>query len=76
MKKYKVQMVNKYTEVIEEDCVDDMIFDSESAADEYACYLKGCNSVGAESLMLSNPFDYEEDYGSGEDYEYIAVEID
>ena len=32
MEEYKVQMINKYTKELEEDCVDDMIFDSEEEA--------------------------------------------
>lgn len=76
MKKYKVQMINKYTGAVEEDCMDDIIFDSESGAVEYACYMQGCASDGSETLKMSNPFDYEEDYSDNEDYEYIAVEID
>ena len=32
MEKYKVQMVNKYTEEVVEDLVDDQVFDSEEDA--------------------------------------------
>lgn len=76
MAKYKVQMINKYTEDVEEDYVDDMIFDSEEEAQDYADYSNGCAAQGAEILKMSNPFDYDEDYGEGEDYEYIVAEID
>lgn len=76
MGKFKVQMVNKYTGSVEEDCVDDIIFDTESEADEYACYLNGCSAEGAENLEMSNPGDYEEDFGDEEKYEFVAVEID
>ena len=76
MEKYKVQMVNKYTGSVEEDCVDDIIFDTESEADEYACYLNGCSAEGAEILKMSNPGEYEEYFGDGENYEFVAVEID
>ena len=76
MEKYKVQMVNKYTGSVEEDCVDDIIFDTESEADEHACYLNGCSAEGAEILKMSNPGEYEEDFGDGENYEFVAVEID
>ena len=55
MEKYKVQMVNKYTEEVVEDLVDDQVFDSEEDAQEYASYLNGCAAQGAEILKLSNP---------------------
>ena len=55
-----------------EDMVDYQIFHDE----EYASYLNGCATQGAEILKLSNPFDYEEDYGDGENFEYVAVEIE
>lgn len=76
MGKFKVQMVNKYTGAVEEDFVDDKIFDTEANAEEYVCYLGGCSAEGAEILEMSNPGDYEEDFGDEEKYEYIAVEID
>ena len=76
MGKFKVQMVNKYTGAVEEDFVDDKIFDTEADAEEYACYLNGCSAEGAEILEMSNPGDYEEDFGDEEKYEYVAVEID
>ena len=76
MDKYKVQMVHEYTGAVEEDCVDDMIFDTEPEADEYACYMRSCAAEGAEILKMSNPFDYEEDYGDGENYDYIVVEVE
>ncbi len=75
MEEYKVQMINKYTKELEEDCVDDMIFDSEEEAEEYALYCNSCASEGAELLQMSNPGEYEEDYGEV-DYEYVAVEMD
>lgn len=56
--------------------VDYQIFHDEEEAQEYASYLNGCVTQGAEILKLSNPFDYEEDYGDGENFEYVAVEIE
>ena len=76
MGKFKVQMVNKYTGAVEEDFVDDKVFDTEADAEEYVCYLGGCSAEGAEILEMSNPGDYEEDFGDGENYEFVAVEID
>lgn len=43
---------------------DEGTFDSEEDAQEYIGYLRGCAVVGAESLHLNNPGDYDEyDYG-------------
>ena len=45
--------------------LDDTVFDSEDAAEEYGNYLMGCASEGAETLNLSNPGDYPlEDFES------------
>lgn len=76
MAKFVVQMVNKYTGSVEEERVDDMVFSVESDADEYASYMNSCSSEGAEILKMSNPFDYEEDYGDDENYEYVVTELD
>lgn len=76
MEKYKIQMIDKYTEEVVEDMVDDQVFDSEEDAQDHASYLNGCAVQGAEILKLSNPFDYDEDYGDGEKFEYMAVEIE
>jgi len=76
MNKYKVQMVNQYSGSVEDECVDEMAFDSEDEAKEYAGYMNSCSAEGAEILQMSNPGDYEEDYGEGENYEYIAVDAD
>lgn len=76
MEKYRVQMIDKYTGKVEDDCVDEMVFDTESEADEYACYMRSCAIEGAEILKMSNPFDYEEDYGNGESYDYIVAEVE
>ena len=68
--------MEKYKEEVVEDLVDDQVFDREEDAQDHASYLNGCAAQGAEILKLSNPFDYEEDYGDGETFEYIAVEIE
>lgn len=53
-KKYKV-FCNGY---------DEGTFDSEEDAQEYIGYLRGCAAVGADTLHLNNPGDYDEhDYG-------------
>ena len=36
------------------------IFETEEAAEEYALYLCGCASEGAEIMNLSNPGDYSD----------------
>ena len=75
MSKYKVQLVNIYSRLVEDDFVDGMIFKSKSEAENFASECNSNAAEGAEILKLSNPFDYEEDYGSGEDYEYVVVKI-
>ena len=54
----------------------DEIFDSEYEAEEHACYLVGCARLGAETLHMSNPGDYDYDEETFEDPEYEIVEID
>lgn len=50
--------------------LEDEIFDTEEAAEEYALYLCSCTVEGAEILHMSNPGDYaEDDYET--DYEII-----
>ena len=39
----------------------DEIFDSEEAAEDYAGYLCSCAAEGAEILHMSNPGDYDAD---------------
>lgn len=55
---------------------EDEVFDTEEAAEEYAVYLCGCASQGAEILHMSNPGDYEYDEDSDDDPEYEIIEID
>lgn len=75
MGKYKVQMVDKYSRVVLEDYVDDMVFDTEEDAEEHASYCNSCASQGEEILKMSNPGEYEEDYGEV-DYKYVVAEIE
>lgn len=50
--------------------LEDEIFDTEEAAEEYALYLCSCTVEGAEILHMSNLGDYaENDYET--DYEII-----
>lgn len=56
--------------------LEDDVFDSEEAADEYGLYLCSCSHLGAEILHMSNPGDYEYDEDSFEEPEYTIVEID
>ena len=62
----------KYKVIIEGDEQDE-IFDSEEAADEYALYLCGCSNLGAETLYMSNPGDYDEEEGGECDYEIVEI---
>lgn len=54
----------------------DDVFDSESAAEEYASYLCSCDRLGAETLHWSNPGDYEYDEETYEYPEYEIIEIE
>lgn len=53
----------------------DEVFTSESAAEEYALYLRSCSRTGAEILHMSNPgdYDYDEDTFEPPDYEIVTV---
>lgn len=70
MPKYKIVM--QYSDGTSEE--EDDIFDSKEAAEEYACYLVGCCSDGAETLNLSNPGDYPIDEYEAPDYEIIEID--
>lgn len=70
MAKYKVLM--QYSDGSEE--MEDDVFDTEDAAEEYGCYLVGCSRTGAEILNMSNPGDYPMD--DFEDPDFEVVEID
>lgn len=59
--------------VIFNDEEQDEVFNSESAAEDYALYLVSCTKEGAEILHMSNPGDYDEgDYD--DDYEIVEVD--
>ena len=55
---------------------EDEVFDSESAAEEYANYLCSCTREGAEILHMSNPGDYEYDEDSFEEPDYEIIEVE
>lgn len=54
--------------------LEDDVFDTESAAEDYALYLCSCTREGAEILHLSNPGDYDEDDYDEDEYEIIEVD--
>lgn len=56
--------------------LDDEIFDTEEAANEYGMYLQCCDKEGAETLHLSNPGDYEYDEDDFESSDFTIVEVD
>lgn len=58
--------------VIFNDEEQDEIFDSESAAEDYALYLSSCAKEGAETLHMSNPGDCDED-DYEDDFEIVEV---
>ena len=53
--------------------MEDEIFDTYEKAEEYACYLQGCELVGAETLEMSNLGDYPMDFFEASEYEIIEV---
>lgn len=65
----------KYRIIIEGEMQDE-IFDTESAAEEYALYLCSCARLGAEILHMSNPGDYDYDEDDFEDPDFEIVEED
>ena len=54
----------------------DEVFDTESEAEDYALYLCSCSRLGAETLHMSNPgdYDYNEDDFESPDYEIEEIE--
>lgn len=54
----------------------DEIFDSKEEAEEYALYLCSCEQLGAETLHMSNPGDYEYDEDTWEHSDYEIIEVD
>ena len=58
--------------------LEDDVFDTEEAAEEYALYLRSCSREGAEILYMSNPgdYDYDEDNFEYPDYEIIEIDED
>ena len=76
MEQFKVQLVDEYTGNILEDNVDDMVFNSEDEAQDYADEMNSNTAYGAEILKMSNPYEYEEDYGDCEGDRYVVAEID
>lgn len=67
MAKYKIRFEGE---------MEDDIFESEEDAEEYALYLCSCSELGAETLHMSNPGDYDYDEDSWEDPDYEIIEID
>ena len=54
----------------------DGVFDSYAEADDYGGYLCGCARVGAETLHMSNPgdYDFDPDDWDGPDYEVVKID--
>lgn len=74
--KYKVRLVNTSTYEVIDDFVDDMVFETFDEAEDYALYCSSCAKEGEEILKMKDPYNYEEDYGSINDQEYEAYNID
>ena len=67
MSKYKIEFNGN---------LEDDVFDSIGAAEEYALYLCSCAREGAETLNMSNPGDYPYDEDTYEDPDYKIIEVD
>lgn len=61
----------KYKVLIDGEELDE-VFDNEKDATEHALYMLSCAQLGAETLHMSNPGDYEYDEDT---YEYPDFEI-
>ena len=70
MAKYKIVMI--YSDGTEDE--QNEVFDTETEATDYACYLCGCYHEGAEILNMSNPGDYPLDEDDDVDFEIIEVD--
>lgn len=64
MAKYKVIM---------DDYDDDNVFDTKREAEEHAMYLCSCAKDGAETLHMSNPWDYDAHAWDDIDYEIVKI---
>lgn len=76
MRKYKVILFNQSTYEIEDECVDEEIFDSEEEAQAYIDEIHDSMPVGEEELRLCGRYDETVDpgYGYGKDDLVLQVE--
>ena len=72
MSKFIIQMLCNGE--LQEDNYDDLEFDTEEEAQECAEDLNSATSYGKETLQLSDPYEYEDEYD--DDIEFVAVEKD
>lgn len=72
MAKYRVLMI--YSDGTKE--LDDEVFDTEEAAEDYGHYLVSCSETGAEILNLSNPGDYPLDEYEKPEFEIVEEDDD
>ena len=72
MSKFRVTVTypDGYEEILED------LFDSEEEAREAALYAISCWDVGAETLHMSNPGDYEYDPEAVNDADYEIEEVE
>ena len=54
----------------------DELYDTEAEAEEAALYFCSCAQLGAETLHMSNPGDYDYDEDEYEDPDYEIIEVD
>ena len=76
MKQYKVILFNQSTYEVEDECVDDMIFDSEEAAQDYIDEIHDSMPEGEEVLRLSGRYDESVDPGYGYGNDDLVLQIE
>lgn len=76
MKQYKVILFNQSTYEVEDECVDDMIFDSEETAQDYIDEIHDSMPEGEEVLRLSGRYDESVDPGYGYGNDDLVLQIE
>lgn len=76
MKQYKVILFNQSTYEVEDECVDDMVFDSEEAAQDYIDEIHDSMPEGEEVLRLSGRYDESVDPGYGYGNDDLVLQIE
>lgn len=76
MGKYKVILFNQSTYEVEDECVDDEIFDSEEDARAYIQEIYDSMPVGEEELRLCGRYNADITPGYGYNNDDLVLEVD